>query len=256
MRNIRLAISYEGTRYYGFQIQPDRPTIQGKLLEAIYAITAERPQLHGSGRTDAGVHAKGQVVNFLTQSRLPAERWCQALNAHLPEDIVVWAADEVPESFHARKSALRKTYSYQINANRFPDPHLRHLELHHPGALNIDHMEEAIRYFEGEHDFTSFSSVHSSSVSKIRTIYEARLERLPLEGMEEAAGAGRVRLIFTGNGFLYNMVRIMAGTLLSVGEGKLKPSDIPSILAAKDRSAAGPTAKPHGLMLWNVEYDL
>lgn len=256
MRNIRLAVSYEGTRYYGFQIQPDRPTIQGKLQEAIFAVTAEKPQINGSGRTDAGVHARAQIVNFFTRSRIPNDKWCQALNAHLPDDIVVWAADEVPESFHARKSAVRKTYVYQINASRFADPLLRRLEFHHPGPLQIERMEEAIRYLEGEHDFTSFASVHSSSQSKVRTIYEAKLERMPLEGMEQAAGAGRIRLKFTGNGFLYNMVRIMAGTLLSVGEGKLDPADIPQILAAKDRSAAGPTAKPHGLTLWNVEYEL
>jgi tRNA pseudouridine38-40 synthase len=256
MRNVRITVSYDGTRYSGFQVQPNHPSIQAKLIEAISAITGEAEViLHGSGRTDAGVHAKAQVANFVTALRLPADRWCQALNSRLPGDIVVWEALEVPETFHARKSAKRKTYEYTINGNRYPDPMMRHLELHHPGPLDTTAMEEAIRHFQGEHDFTSFCSTRSVSESKVRTLYEARLTVEPVIGMESAPGAGRIRLYFTGNGFLYNMVRIIAGTLLAVGEGKLSSAQIRSILEAKDRSLAGPTAKAYGLSLWQVHYD-
>lgn len=249
-------MSYDGTRYAGFQVQPGLPSVQGKLQEAVTVVTGgEVAALHGSGRTDAGVHARAQVVNFHTSSRLPIDRWCKALNAHLPDDIVVWEAAEVPETFHARKSAKRKTYCYTINANRYPDPMARHMELHHPGALNIDAMSEAIRSLRGEHDFTSFCSTRASTESKVRTIYDAILETDKVPGMEGAAGQGRIRLMFTGNGFLYNMVRIMTGTLLEVGQGKRAPSEIEAILEAKDRSSAGPTAKAHGLSLWAVHYE-
>ena len=256
MRNIRATLAYDGTDYHGFQVQPGVPSIQGALIEAIASLTGETVAVHGSGRTDAGVHARGQVVNFETSSRLPIDRWCRALNARLPHDIAVWAAEEVPLDFHARKSSKRKTYCYTINGNRYPDPMHRRMEYHHPGPLDVSAMREAIRGLEGEHDFTSFCSVRAESESKVRTIFEARLAQADVEGMETAPGVGRIRLFFTGNGFLYNMVRIMAGTLLAVGEGKLGPADIPRILQAKDRAAAGPTAKPHGLSLWSVDYEI
>jgi tRNA pseudouridine38-40 synthase len=256
MRNIRATLAYDGTDYHGFQVQPGVPSIQGTLIEAIASLTGETVSVHGSGRTDAGVHARGQVVNFETSSRLPIDRWCHALNARLPRDIAVWAAEEVPLTFHARKSSKRKTYCYTINGNRYPDPmHLR-TEYHHPGPLDVSAMREAIRWLEGEHDFTSFCSVRAASESKVRTIYEARLAQADVEGMETAPGVGRIRLFFTGNGFLYNMVRIMAGTLLAVGEGKIGAADVPRILQAKNRASAGPTAKPHGLSLWSVDYEI
>ncbi len=256
MRNIRVTICYDGTEYHGFQVQPGVPTIQAALIEAVASVTGETVPVHGSGRTDAGVHARGQVVNFETSSQLPIDRWCQALNARLPRDIAVWAAEEVPSSFHARKSSKRKTYCYTINGNRYPDPMHCRTEYHHPGRLDVLAMQEAMRRLEGEHDFTSFCSVRAESESKVRTIYEARLVQSEVEGMETAPGVGRLRLFFTGNGFLYNMVRIMAGTLLAVGEGKLRADDIPRILQAKDRGLAGPTAKPHGLSLWSVDYEI
>lgn len=255
MRNVCVTISYDGTRYCGFQVQPGHSTIQAKLMEAIGSITGEEASVIGSGRTDAGVHARGQVVNFLTRSNIPIDRWCQALNAHLPGDIVVWSAQEMSESFHARRSSKRKTYCYCINGNRQPDPMTRHMELHHPGALDVSSMDKAIRHLEGLHDFTSFCSTRTVIESKMRTIFEARLETELVSGMETAQGVGRIRLFFTGNGFLYNMVRIMAGTLITVGEGKLQASDIPRILEAKNRALAGPTAKAHGLTLWKVDYE-
>ncbi|MCI3926362.1 tRNA pseudouridine(38-40) synthase TruA [Paenibacillus sp. TRM 82003] len=256
MRNVRITMSYDGTRYAGFQVQPGVSSVQGKLLEAIAAVTGgETVSLHGSGRTDAGVHARAQVANFLTASRLPIDRWCRALNANLPDDIVVWEAVEASETFHARKSAKRKTYCYTINANRYPDPMVRHMELHHPGPLNIEAMSEAIRAYVGEHDFTSFCSTRAMNESKVRTVLEAALLTDPVPGMERSPGRGRIRLFFTGNGFLYNMVRIMTGTLIEVGEGKRQPAEIGEVLAARNRMLAGPTAKAHGLSLWDVHYD-
>ncbi len=256
MRNIRLTIGYNGSRYSGFQKQPGKETIQSLLEKAVSAVTGEQTTVMGSGRTDAGVHARGQVVHFHTGTRIPAGRWCAALNSLLPSDIVVWEAEEVELTFHARKSAKRKTYCYTINANRFMDPLRQHIELHHPGPLQVDAMQAALSQFAGEHDFSSFCSIRAKGESRVRTIYEARLEHVLVPGMERAAGQGVVRLFITGNGFLYHMVRIIAGTVIAVGEGKLSPEDIPRIFAARNRSHAGPTAKPHGLTLWSVEYSV
>lgn len=269
MRNICLLVSYDGTRYYGFQTQPGGNTIQDRLEEAIWQLTGERIRVVGSGRTDAGVHARGQVVHFHTSSRIPAERWALALNARLPEDIVVRAAAEVPESFHARHDALSKTYRYTINTRRFPDVFRRRYEYHHPRPLDLAAMREGLRHLVGEHDFTSFASIHSAAEHHVRTIFEARLEvertgeEADLAGRGDGAGFGGdlpdgrgvVHLLLTGNGFLYNMVRIIAGTILEVGEGKRAPDEIARILAAKDRSLAGPTAPAHGLTLMEVGYD-
>jgi len=255
MHNIRLTIGYDGTAYHGFQTQPGGPTIQAALVKAIEEITGERAVVYGSGRTDAGVHARGQVVNFATASKLPPDRLCRALNARLPHDIVVWEAAEAPPDFHARKSAVRKTYCYTVNGNRYPDPAAQHTELHHPGPLDVAAMRKALQYLVGEHDFTSFCSAKAQTESKVRHLYEARLEHAPVPGMETAPGCGRLFFFYTGNGFLYNMVRIMTGTVLAVGEGRLDADDIPGILAGKDRTLAGPTAAAHGLTLWRVEYE-
>jgi tRNA pseudouridine38-40 synthase len=254
MRNIFLVVSYIGTNYNGFQIQPNRVTVQGKLQEAIHMLTGETVKVEGSGRTDAGVHARGQTVTFRTESRIPIERWALALNARLPADIVVREAKEAPLDFHARRSAKRKTYRYTIENTRIPDVFYRHIRYHHPRPLNLKAMEEALPHFLGEHDFTSFCSKSSAKRSHVRTIYDIRLER---EGPSDSADGrhGVLHLYVTGNGFLYHMVRIIAGTLIEIGEGKRLPSDIPRIRAARDRLAAGPTAEAHGLMLWEVEYD-
>jgi len=281
LRNICLLVSYDGTRYHGFQTQPDGNTIQDRLEDAIEKLTGERVSVVGSGRTDAGVHARGQVVNFPVSSRIPAERWALALNSRLPEDIVVLAAAEVDPSFHARRDAVSKTYRYTLNTRRFPDVFRRRYEYHRPIPLDCAAMREGLRYLEGEHDFTSFASIHSAAPHHVRTIFSARLVvetgeehavvRAEGDGAGASAGAtgtsgtrggaeperirGRIHLELTGNGFLYNMVRIIAGTLLEVGEGKRPPEQIAEILAAKDRSLAGPTAPAHGLTLWRVEYD-
>jgi len=250
MRNICMTVSYDGTGYSGFQSQPHGNTIQNKLEEAIAALTGEQVDVIGSGRTDAGVHARGQVINFLTKSTIPIGNWWRAINTRLPDDIVVLKAWEAPLEFHARRSAKRKTYRYTINAQRTADLFHRHYQLHHPRPLRIEEMQAAMKFFVGEHDFTSFCSRRSTKESHVRTVYEAYLER-------EAPWTGDgdiLHIYLTSNGFLYNMVRIIAGTLIQIGEGKRSSEDIPAILAAKDRGKAGPTAMPHGLMLWGVEY--
>lgn len=252
LRDVCLLVSYDGTAYNGYQSQPGGNTIQDKLEEAIEQLTGERTRVTGSGRTDAGVHARGQVVNFPTESRIPIERWALALNARLPNDIVVRDAIEVPPAFHSRHDAIRKTYRYTIRCDRFPDVFTRHYALHHHAPLRFDAMREGLKHLLGEHDFTSFATPGPVKPHYVRTIYDARLT-VENEG-EKGEGRGTAHLFLTGNGFLYNMVRIIAGTLLQVGEGKREPSDIARILAAKDRTQAGPTAPPHGLVLWQVEY--
>jgi tRNA pseudouridine38-40 synthase len=249
-----MSISYDGTAYNGFQSQPNRNTIQDKLEDAIVRLTGEQVKVIGSGRTDAGVHARRQVVNFLTQSAIPADRWPLALNSRLPDDIVVLAADEVPLAFHARKDAKRKTYCYHIRHARYPDVFGRRYEYHHYGALDMETMRAALEHIKGTHDFTSFCSVHSAGLSRVRTIYDARIDFTPSGEAAETGREGLIRIFLTGNGFLYNMVRIIVGTLLMVGEGKMAPERMRDILAARDRALAGPTAMAHGLMLWDVEY--
>ncbi|WP_068620363.1 tRNA pseudouridine(38-40) synthase TruA [Paenibacillus tuaregi] len=256
MRNLCMTVSFDGTNYYGFQSQPDGNTIQDYVEKAIHQLTGEQIKIIGSGRTDAGVHAYRQMFNFHTESAIPIERWCLALNGRLPKDIVILEAREVKPNFHARHSAKRKTYRYTINANQFPDVFHRHLQLHHPGVLNVEAMKEAVTFLIGTHDYTSFASRHSTKKSHVRTIYEAHIEVDASKCRPgHARDQGVIELFITGNGFLQHMVRIIVGTLLQVGEGKRTPADMKRILEAKDRSAAGPTAEGKGLMLWNVEYD-
>jgi len=243
-KNIVMVVSYDGTNYSGFQSQPSGNTIQDVLEAAIKTLTGEELRIIGSGRTDAGVHARGQVFNFHTESRIPQERWALAINTRLPDDIVVLEAWEAPEAFHARHSAKRKTYRYTIDRRKFPDVFDRHYAFHHPTPLNVAAMREALAHLVGEHDFTSFTSIQSTQLHHVRTIFETRIEE----------DGSMLHLFVTGSGFLYNMVRIIAGTMMWVGEGKLSPDDIPSMLKALDRTKTGPTAMAHGLMLWEVEY--
>jgi tRNA pseudouridine38-40 synthase len=253
VRNLRFTISYNGTAYSGFQTQPRGNTIQDKLEEAIKLLTGETVKVISSGRTDAGVHARGQVINFITSSTIPVERWCLALNTRLPKDIVVLTAEEVPLNFHSRKSAKRKTYCYSIRTARFPNVFHRNFEFHHYTPLHVESMREALECLIGEHDFTSFCTVRTDKEVRVRTIYEARIE-VDSDEMSDNQSIGNIRLIITGNGFLYNMVRIIVGTLFQIGEGKRKSSDMLRILEARDRSQAGPTAEAIGLTLWKVEY--
>ncbi|MFE5324567.1 tRNA pseudouridine(38-40) synthase TruA [Paenibacillus sp. NPDC056579] len=252
MRNICMTVSYDGTAYNGFQTQPSKNTVQDVLEQAVFSLTGERVKLTSSGRTDAGVHARGQVINFYTESQIPVNRWCMALNTRLPEDIVVSGAREVDLAFHSTRSAVRKTYRYTIRCGRHPDLFKRHMEFFHPTSLNTEAMREGLQWLEGTHDFTSFCSVRSTKLSHVRTIYEARLECEPVDPVLQSFA---IHIYLTGNGFLYNMVRIVAGTLIQVGEGKRTSESMRDILAAQSRAKAGPTAVPHGLMMWEVLYD-
>jgi tRNA pseudouridine38-40 synthase len=253
VRNLRFIISYNGTAYSGFQTQPRGNTIQDELEQSIKQLTGEKVKVISSGRTDAGVHARGQVINFLTNSAIPVERWCLALNTRLPNDIVVLTAEEVPLDFHSRKAAKRKTYCYAIRTARFPNVFHRDFEFHHYTPLDVEAMREALECLIGEHDFSSFCTVRTDKEIRVRTIYEVRIEAAPDE-MADEYKIGSLRVIITGSGFLYNMVRIIVGTLFQIGEGKRASSDMRRILEARDRSQAGPTAEAIGLTLWQVEY--
>ena len=196
-----------------------------------------------SGRTDAGVHAFGQVANFKTNSNIPIEKIAIALNSNLKKSIRIISAEEVDEKFHSRLTCKKKTYRYVINNSEFSSAIYRNLETHIPQKLDVDKMKMAAKYFEGEHDFKAFKASGTSSKSSIRTIYKAEMPN------------NRIYIELTGNGFLYNMVRIIAGTLVDVGIGKIKPEDIKKIIESKDRSLAGKTLQPNGLYLVSVKYE-
>jgi len=249
MRNIKLVLAYDGTEFAGWQIQPDAPTIQGALAQAIEKLTREKVLLQGSGRTDAGVHALGQVASFSTESSIPTENFLKALNGNLPPSIRVLEVSEVPASFHARKSAIGKTYRYRMYRGAVCPPFLSRYVWHYPYPLNENTMAEAAAKVAGEHDFTSFAAVdpergRDEEMSNVRRISLSAYQR---EGEE---------FIYTvhGTGFLHHMVRNLAGTFLLIGKGTLQPVEIERILEAKNRSAAGATAPANGLYLVSVDY--
>lgn len=244
MTNIKMVCSYDGTTYSGFQKQPHGNTIQNVIEAAIESLTKQETKIIGSGRTDAGVHARAQVFNFHTTSSIPVERWALALNSKLPNDIVIRTAVQVDDDFHARFSAKMKTYRYSIDTNQFPDVFKRYYSFHHYAPLNVEKMRIALPYFMGEHDFTSFCSMDSDQLSHVRTVYDIQLHEVE----------GGIDLYVTGNGFLYNMVRIIAGTLMAIGEETIDPHSVPHIIQSRDRRQAGPTAMAHGLTLWEVKY--
>ena len=244
MRNIKLTIEYDGKCYNGWQKQPDKLNIQGEIEKAIYNITQEEVDLIGSGRTDAGVHALGQVANFKTNSALPIEKLALAINSQLKSSIIIKKAEEVDERFHSRYTAKQKTYRYIINNSKTGPAIYRNLEYYFPVKLNVEKMVEAAKYFEGEHDFKAFKSSGTSGKNSVRTIYKAEVRQ----------DGERIIIELTGNGFLYNMVRIISGTLLDVGLGKIEPNEIPDIIEKKDRTKAGKTLPAHGLYLVKVQY--
>ena len=246
MRNIKVTIEYDGKEFNGWQKQPNKLNIQGEIEQAIERITGEKVDLMASGRTDAGVHAIGQVANFKTNSNMPIEKFPIALNANLKKSILIKSAEEVEERFHSRLNCKRKTYRYVINNSKYGTAIYRNLETHIPIKLDIQKMQQAIKYFEGEHDFKAFKASGTSSKSNVRTIYKAEV----LD-----AGNERIYIELTGNGFLYNMVRIISGTLVDVGLGKIEPEEIENILLSKDRQYAGKTFPPQGLYLLTVEYE-
>lgn len=240
--NIIIKIEYDGSSYAGWQKQPDLKTIQGKIEEAIQKVTGENIEIFGSGRTDAGVHALGQVANFEIESKIPAEKFKFAINQHLPEDIRVLSSEKTIEGFHARFSAKRKTYLYRILTGEVKRPFERNIAYFVKGSLDIEKMRSGAIHFIGEHDFSAFKSEGSSARDFVRKIYS----------LEVIRRGDIIEIEICGNGFLYNMVRIISGTLIEIGKGRVL--DIPAILSSKDRSLAGPTAPAHGLFLKEVIY--
>ena len=316
-RRILLRVAYDGTNYHGWQLQPNAATIEGELNRALCVLTGEEIVVTGASRTDAGVHALGNVAVFDTTSRIPAEKFSYALNQRLPEDIVIQSSRQVADDFHPRHCDCRKTYEYDILNRTFPLPAYRNTAYFLYGTLNIEAMRQACQAFLGEHDFASFCAAGAQVQTTVRTIYSLEVECRPLteagtpvppasgeavnaavgkhgeqvqqaqsasgEMLNAAAGesgeqvqqaqsesgetaipaaggtnVGSADQLLTirvkGNGFLYNMVRIIAGTLVEVGRGHIKPKEVAGIIAAKDRAKAGPTAPARGLRLVEIEY--
>ncbi len=245
MRNIKLTIEYDGKDFNGWQKQPNKLNIQGEIERAIKEITGEDVELIASGRTDAGVHSFGQVANFKTNSNLPSQKFAIALNTKLKKSIRIQKSEEVEERFHARYNCKQKTYRYIINNGENASAIYRNLEYFVPTKLNVEKMKQSIKYFEGEHDFKAFKASGTSSKSSVRKIYKTQIK-------EEN---NRIIIELTGNGFLYNMVRIIAGTLVDVGLEKIEPCQIPDIIESKDRKNAGKTLPPYALYLMKVEYE-
>ncbi|MBZ5664019.1 MAG: tRNA pseudouridine(38-40) synthase TruA [Acidobacteriia bacterium] len=255
MRNLKLILSYDGSEFAGWQVQPDRTTVQGALASAIGRLSGEKVLPQGSGRTDAGVHALAQVASFATASTIPPENWMKALNDILPASIRVVEVAEATPDFHARKSARAKTYRYRTYRGAICPPFLARYVWHYPYPLDESAMVAAASVVVGEHDFTSFAAVdpervermaaaENSGTNNIRTIFSSAWTRESEE------------LIYTvrGSGFLHHMVRNLVGTFLLVGKGTLAPEDVRRILEACERTAAGPTAPASGLYLVAVEY--
>ena len=255
MRTILLRVAYDGTDYSGFQIQKDHPTIEEALTNAILKILGENVTLTGGGRTDAGVHSMGNAVVFSTESKIPVERLPMALNTALPEDIRVLFAEEVPEGFHPRKCHSVKTYEYRIENGRIPTPLYRRESYFFHVPLNVEEMQKAAAFLVGEHDFSSFCSAGSAAEDFIRRVYS--LEVLAEDGQERHLILPENRMItirISGNGFLYNMVRIIVGTLLEVGTGRIRAEQVREILEARDRRAAGRKVPACGLMQLGIRF--
>lgn len=244
VRNIKLTISYDGTNYHGWQTQFNVPTIQETIENAIEVVTKQKVDLTGSGRTDRGVHALGQVANFISDNRIPEDKIKIALNSNLPKDIRIIDSKEVPLNFNSRFDAHDKTYMYQIYNDRVFDPFLRNYSYFVPQILDFEKMKQASKLIIGTHDFRGFMSAGSDIKTTVRTIYDVQLEQ----------NGPLIKLYVTGSGFLYNMVRIIAGTLIDIGKGLNDISCIENALNTLDRTVLGQTAAPEGLFLKKVKY--
>lgn len=247
MRNILLRLAYDGTNYHGFQRQPEEHglTIQGELEKAWKKLFVEEIKVTTAGRTDTGVHAAGQVINFNSKVGIPEHKIPKALNSILPFDIRVLEAQVTSEVFNARLGAKWKRYDYRIDNGRIPNVFTRLYTLHEPVPLNILKMQQAATFMEGVHDFRAFAATGSSAKSFVRTLYHCRVRQIGEE----------ILITCIGNGFLYNMVRIIAGTLLYVGKGRILPEEITDIIASQERIRAGKTVSASGLTLTLVNYD-
>lgn len=242
--NIRLDLQYDGTNYHGWQIQTNGITIQSALMRAIATVTNERANIIGCGRTDAKVHAINYVCNFESETTVPPDRLPHALNSHLPEDIIIKKASLVPDDFRANQSAKKKTYIYRILNTEFNDAFLRNYSWHFKHSLDLEKMQSGAAAFLGEHDFVGFASAGFSVKTTVRTIYS----------LDVCKSGDVFEIEICGNGFLYNMVRIIAGTLAYMGNGKIDYRDAAAIIASRDRTRAGITAPPQGLFLKEVFY--
>lgn len=245
LRRIKLTVAYDGTAYCGFQLQPNGNTIQAELEKALAALFGEQIRIHGASRTDSGVHALGNVAVFDTTARMDASRVAFALNTYLPADIRIQGSEEVPPGFHPRFQETIKTYEYKILNRTFQDPSKRLYTMFWHYPLDVNQMHRAAQCLVGTHDFTSFCTLQPHVQDRTRTIYRAEVTR---------DGEDVITIRITGNGFLYNMVRIIAGTLIRVGGGQIPPGDMKKILEAKDRQAAAETARPEGLTLVSIKY--
>lgn len=244
-RNIALKLMYNGTAYHGWQVQKRDVTVAGTLEKALSGLAGERIHLVGAGRTDAGVHAEHYIANFHTTMTIPCDRLPLAINVRLPEDIAVQAAYEVAEDFNAIGSCLKKEYTYRIYNSRISNPFYVHRAYFYPKVLDETVMDRAARMFEGTHDFAAVRSVGTDVKSTVRTIYYCHVQR----------SGDLLEMKVCANGFLYNMVRAIAGTVLYAAEGKLAPGDIPQILDSGNRTLAGPTVPPGGLYLTKLWYE-
>ncbi len=245
MKRIRLLVSYDGTDYCGWQIQPNGITIEEILNEKLKKLTGEDIHVIGASRTDSGVHALGNVAVFDTDSPIPPERMAYALNQKLPADIVIVKSEEVPPDWHPRyQEQISKTYEYHIYNAQIPDPLKRRYSTFVSFPLDVGKMQDGAAYLEGEHDFASFCNIRTNAENTVR-----RIDRIEIEKEDRD-----ITIRVTGNGFLYNMVRIIAGTLIRVGRGFYTPEKVKEILDAKERTEAGVTAPPEGLTLVKIEY--
>ncbi len=245
MKRVKLTVAYDGTEYSGWQVQPNATTIEGELNRALTQLTGTEVRVIGASRTDAGVHAMGNVAVFDTEATIPPNRYTYALNSMLPDDIVVVESEEVAADFHPRHCDTVKTYEYTYDNNTFPNPLTRRYAWHVSHSLDIEAMNNAAAILVGEHDFKSFCCVRTQAESTVRTIYSLTVEK---------KSDNSVILRVTGNGFLYNMVRIIAGTLSMVGTGLWTVEQVRQALDATDRTSAGLTAPPQGLRLVKIDY--
>lgn len=244
MERIKCVVAYDGTNFAGYQVQPNERTVQGEIEKVLKRIHKEDIIIHSSGRTDAAVHAKGQVFHFDTPLFIPVEKWQLALNTQLPDDIYIESLEKVSTDFHARYSAEKKEYRYKISLKKERNVFWRNYLYHYPYKIDINKMEEAARYFIGTHDFTLFCSAKSNKEIKVRTIYDIQINQQEQE----------LEIAFIGNGFLYNMVRILVGVLLEVGQGRIAPQEIEKVLKKQHKRLRAKTAPGHGLYLWEVTY--
>ena len=244
MKRVKLTVAYDGTNYCGWQVQPNGITIQEVLNQCLSEFTGEKIETIGASRTDAGVHALGNVAVFDTEMRMPGDKFSFALNQRLPEDIRIQKSEEVDANFHPRYVKSQKTYEYRILNCRFPIPTERFYSHFTYIPLDVDKMKEAASYLIGEHDFKSFCGTGAQVKTTVRTVKEIQIEK----------SGDRITIRITGEGFLYNMVRIIAGTLMDIGGGLYPPEKMKEILEAKDRKKAGPTAPARGLTLMKIQY--